>query len=92
VGETDYSTAHPGSDPNYLGDVSIHRLWNGWSWEVQISWAGGGGRLQHGTYRIGPRLFGGGLFRGQCYRQMRVWACGRRADSSTRFSGASSFK
>jgi hypothetical protein len=28
VGETDYSTAHTGSDPNYLGDVilSNHRL------------------------------------------------------------------
>jgi hypothetical protein len=28
VGETDYSTALPGSDPNpnYLGDVSNHRL------------------------------------------------------------------
>jgi hypothetical protein len=26
VGETDYSTAHAGSDPNYLGDVSNHRL------------------------------------------------------------------
>jgi hypothetical protein len=25
-GETDYSTAHAGSDPNYLGDVSNHRL------------------------------------------------------------------
>jgi hypothetical protein len=24
--ETDYSTAHAGSDPNYLGDVSNHRL------------------------------------------------------------------
>jgi hypothetical protein len=26
VGETDYSTVHAGSDPNYLGDVSNHRL------------------------------------------------------------------
>jgi hypothetical protein len=26
VGETYYSTALPGSDPNYLGDVSNHRL------------------------------------------------------------------
>jgi hypothetical protein len=26
VRETDYSTAHAGSDPNYLGDVSNHRL------------------------------------------------------------------
>jgi hypothetical protein len=26
VGETDYSTAHAGSDPNYLEDVSNHRL------------------------------------------------------------------
>jgi hypothetical protein len=23
VGETDYSTAHPGSDPNYLGEASM---------------------------------------------------------------------
>ena len=26
VGETVHSTAHAGSDPNYLGDVSNHRL------------------------------------------------------------------
>jgi hypothetical protein len=26
VGETDYSTAHPESDRNYLGNVSNHRL------------------------------------------------------------------
>jgi hypothetical protein len=58
VGESDYSTAHPGSDPNYLGDVSNDRLGNGWSWEVRIWRAGGGDRLQHGAHRIGPKLFG----------------------------------
>jgi hypothetical protein len=34
VGETDYSTVHAGSDPNYLGDVSNHRRENGWSCRV----------------------------------------------------------
>jgi hypothetical protein len=61
VGETYYSTAFPGSDPNYLGDVSNHRLKNGWSSEVHIWWAGGGDLLQHGAPRIGPKLFGEGL-------------------------------
>jgi hypothetical protein len=41
------------------GDVSNHRLYDGWSWEVQIRWAGGGDCLQHGARRIGPNLFGG---------------------------------
>jgi hypothetical protein len=55
-GETDYSTALPGSDPNYLG----RPLWRA---------------LLASDASLG------------------IWAtdCGRRADSSTRFPGASSF-
>jgi hypothetical protein len=135
-GETDYSTALPGSDPNHLGDASNHRLQNGWSWEVQIWWAGGGDRLQHGDPRSPDRTqiiwgmclitdfrtAGRGKFKfdGQewetvystalpgsdpnylgrpLWRAMLssdassgMWAadCGRRADASTRFPGASS--
>jgi hypothetical protein len=81
VGETYYSTALSGSDPNYLGDVSNHRLWNGWSWEVQIWW----GRPT--TARRTPDridIIWGSLYRGQCCRQMRVWACGRRTAAGGR--------
>jgi hypothetical protein len=54
VGETDYSTAHAGSDPNYLGKASME----------------GNAVVRCESGHVGD---------------------GRRADSSIRFPGASSF-
>jgi hypothetical protein len=92
VGETDYCTAHAGSDPNYLGMCLITDFRTAGRGKLKFS--GQEGETDNSTALPGsdPNYLGKASMEGNAVVRCEFGHVGdgRRADSSTRFPGASS--